>query len=169
MTLNATVLKNNLERAKKENGGVQNLGMSFYKRLFEKYPSVKPLFKTPPEEQHKKLIASVATIVNSVDDTERLVPYLRAMAIRHLKYGTENGHYDAVAENLVAVLSNHLSVDGKFSEEDKQAWQDALKLVNEIMIDAASNPEKYEDELKQHGFRADGFRDSGPDPWLMEE
>lgn len=169
MTLNATILRDTLERAKNENGGVTNLGLSFYKRLFSKYPSVKPLFKTPPEEQHKKLIASVAAIVKSVENTEKLVPYLQAMAIRHLKYGTENAHYDAVAENLVAVLGEHLSKEGKWTEEHKQAWEEALKVVNGIMIDAASNPEKYKADLEAHGFQADGFRSSGPEPWLMAE
>ena len=54
MALDVALLKSTFERAKNENGGATALGMSFYRRLFEKYPGVKPLFSTPPEEQHKK-------------------------------------------------------------------------------------------------------------------
>src|SRR6185295_2492783 len=105
------------ERAKKENGGATALGMSFYARLFERYPQVRPLFKTPPEEQHKKLIASLASIVGAVEKPDVLLPFLHAMGIRHLKYKTENSHYTAVSENLIAVLSEHLSKEGEFTEE----------------------------------------------------
>ena len=63
MSLNVALLRETFERVKVENGGATALGMAFYKRLFEKYPAVIPLFHTPPEEQHKKLIASLGAIV----------------------------------------------------------------------------------------------------------
>ncbi len=66
MSLNVALLRETFERVKVENGGATALRMAFYKRLFEKYPSVKPLFHTPPEEQHKKLMASISAIVASV-------------------------------------------------------------------------------------------------------
>ena len=51
MSLNVALLRETFERVKVENGGATALGMAFYKRLFEKYPSVKPLFHTPPEAE----------------------------------------------------------------------------------------------------------------------
>ncbi|MGE0201168.1 MAG: globin domain-containing protein [Candidatus Melainabacteria bacterium] len=169
MSLNTTIIAETFNRAKTENGGPTALGMRFYARLFEKYPGVKPLFHTPPEEQHKKLIASLAAIVASVTNTEKLIPYLHAMAVRHLKYGTENGHYDAVAENLIAVLGEHLSAEGEWTDDMKTAWQEALNVVNSVMIEAASNPEKFKDEIVAAGYQPDGFRTGDNQPWVMSE
>ncbi len=167
MSLSPQLLNETLKRAMVENGGARSLGLRFYERLFEKYPSVKPLFHTPPEEQHKKLLASVGAIVASVSNTEKLLPYLRAMGIRHLKYGTENAHYGAVKENLLAVLEEHLSKEGSFSDELKESWSEALDVVNSVMVEAASNPTAYSEELAQAGYQADGFKANNPEPWLM--
>lgn len=167
MSLNIDILEESLERAKVENGGLTNLGMSFYNRLFEKYPQVKPLFNTPPEEQHKKLMASVGNIVASIRQPEKMVPYLHAMGIRHLAYKTETTHYPAVGENLLAVLEAHLSKEGEFTPEMKTTWKTAINTVASVMIEAAENPDKYTAELEAAGFKADGFKDNNSQPWLM--
>ena len=166
--LNVAILQQTMERAKKENGGLQALGLRFYERLFEKYPAVKPLFHTPPEEQHKKLVASLGAIISGVSNLDKTLPYLRAMAIRHLKYGTENAHYPAVSENLQAVLKEHLSAEGQWTDAEAMAWQEALTVICDVMTEAASHPEKYADELKTHGYQADGFRLYSDTPWVME-
>jgi hemoglobin-like flavoprotein len=167
MSLNVNLLRETFERAKIENGGVTALGMRFYARLFEKYPSVRPLFITPPEEQHKKLLASVSAIVAAVEKPDVLIPYLHAMAIRHLKYKTENTHYPAVTENLVTVLAEHLSKEGKWTDEMRNTWEAALATVNKIMIEAADNPVKFAEELAANGFEPNGFRKNDPRPWVL--
>lgn len=158
MPLDVALLRETFDRAKIENGGTTALGMSFYKRLFEKYPAVKPLFHTPPEEQHKKLMASLAIIVGGVEHPERLLPYLHAMGIRHLKYKTENAHYSAVGENLLAVLGAHLSKEGQWTETMEKTWAEAIGIVASTMIEAADNPQAYTIELAQFGYGADGFK-----------
>lgn len=165
--MDVKLLRETFERARKENGGVTALGMRFYARLFEKYPGVKSLFHTPPEEQHKKLMASVGSIVSAVENPSALVPFLHAMGIRHLKYGTENAHYPAVAENLIAVLGEHLSKEGDWTEEMETAWKEALDTVSKIMIEAANNPEQFEEEMCLSGFSADGFRANDPEVWQI--
>lgn len=167
MALDVELLNETFQRAKRENGGLTSLGMRFYQRLFEKYPGVKPLFHTPPEEQHKKLMASVASIVASVNTPEKMLPYLRAMAVRHLQYKTESAHYAAVSENLVAVLGEHLSKEGKWTPEMKAGWEEALNTVSAIMIEAAENPDRYREELVQAGYQPDGFKASDDEPWNL--
>lgn len=167
MSLNVELLRETFERAKRENGGATVLGMRFYARLFENYPAVKPLFTTPPEEQHKKLLASVAAIVGTVEKPDVLVPYLHAMGIRHLKYKTENAHYAAVAENLISVLAEHLSKEGQWTDEMKDTWQAALETVSKIMIEAADNPDMFKDELAKAGFEESGFKTDDPRPWVL--
>ena len=167
MTLNVALIAETFERAKLENGGLRALGLRFYQRLFEKYPGVKHLFNTPPEEQHKKLMASVGAIVASVTQPEKMLPYLHAMGIRHLEYKTENAHYPAVQENLVAVLAEHLSVDGEWTDEMAENWNAALTVISDIMIEAANNPDACKQELLDAGFLPNGFKVSDPKPWEM--
>lgn len=167
MSLNVDLLKSTFARAKEENGGLRSLGLRFYERLFEKYPQVKPLFSTPPEEQHKKLMASVGATIASLNEPERMVPFLQAMGIRHLKYKTESAHYGAVGENLVAVLGEHLSKEGEWTSEMKTAWEEALNAVSEIMIQAAENPESCKENLLKAGYDADGMRKDTEQPWVL--
>ncbi len=169
MALDVALLRETFERAKRENGGTTALGMSFYKRLFEKYPSVKPLFHTPPEEQHKKLMASLGAIVGGVEQPDRLLPYLHAMGIRHLKYKTENAHYAAVGENLLAVLAEHLSNEGVWTEEMKETWGTAIEIVAKTMTEASDNPAVFKEELAKHGYEADGFKKGNNAPWVQTE
>lgn len=156
--MNVELLKETLKRAKVENGGLDALGMRFYGRLFEKYPGVKHLFHTPPEQQQKKLMASVGAIVTSVESPDKLLPYLHAMGLRHIEYKTEDAHYPAVAENLVAVLKDHLSKEGEWTDELQKTWEEALAAVSKIMIEAANRPELFREELRLAGYDEHGFR-----------
>lgn len=168
MLMDVALLRETFERAKTENGGATALGMSFYKRLFERYPSVKPLFTTPPEEQHKKLMTSLSAIVGGVEQPDRLLPYLRAMGIRHLAYKTETGHYAAVGETLIAVLAEHLTKEGEWTPAMKTTWEAALEVVSSVMIEAANDPEKFKDELASKGYESNGLKKDDSSPWLME-
>lgn len=163
------ILKETFERAKVENGGLTALGLSFYSRLFQKYPSVRPLFSSPPEIQHKKLMASIGSIIAAIENPQLLLPFLHAMGIRHLKYKTENAHYEAVAENLIAVLGQHLSKEGDWTVEMKSTWEEALTTVAQVMIEAADNPQKYGAELHSAGYNSDGFKGNDSEPWIIKE
>lgn len=165
MTVNVELLRETFRRARNENGGTRSLGLRFYERLFEKYPQVRPLFNTPPEEQHKKLMASIGSILASLTEPGTMVPFLQAMGVRHLKYKTEPEHYPAVAENLVAVLDEHLSKEGEWTEEMKSSWEEALSVVAKVMIEAANNPDDCKESLLKAGYQANGFRTDTNKPW----
>lgn len=165
MTLDVALLRQTFERAKVENGGTKALGLAFYRRLFEKYPSVKPLFHTPPEEQHKKLMASLGAIVAGVEHPDRLMPYLHAMGVRHLRYKTENAHYSAVGENLMAVLAEHLGKEGEWTVPMAETWEAAIGVVAKTMIEAADNPDAFKLEFANCGYQPDGFRKNDNEPW----
>lgn len=156
--MNTELLKQTFERAKRENGGLAQFGVAFYDRLFFKYPEVRPLFNSPPAEQQKKLVASIGAIVAGAERPDTLAPYLHAMGVRHNAYKVKENYYPAVAENLVAVPSQHLSREGQWTDEMKQTWDAALALVCQLMIEAANNPQKYEHELLAVGYQSDGFR-----------
>jgi len=155
--MNVELLRSSLKRAKDENGGLDALGLRFYGRLFERYPTVKSLFHTPAEEQQKKLMASLGAIVASVENPQKLLPFLHAMGVRHIQYKTEDAHYPAVSENLVAVLKEHLSNEGEWTPELQDTWEQALVAVSTIMMEAANRPELFREELKLAGYDEHGF------------
>ena len=104
----------------------------FYARLFEIDNSAARLFAgVDMEGQRAKLAQSLAVIVKALDDFDRLLPPLAALAKRHLHYGVEPHHFDSVGEALLHSLAITLGSD--FTPELRQAWADAYALVASVM------------------------------------
>ena len=61
----------------------------FYDRLFEIAPSVKPMFPTDLKEQRKKLMATLAVVVNGLNNLDSVLPAASALAKRHVSYGAQ--------------------------------------------------------------------------------
>jgi hemoglobin-like flavoprotein len=110
----------------------------FYDRLFEVAPGVRPMFRSDMEEQRKKLIAALSTIVQYVDNGEKLVSYVSSMGRRHQGYGAKPEHYDVVGQVLLWTFENVLGPE--FTPEVRAAWTGAYTAVAGIMIDAAAAP-----------------------------
>jgi len=108
----------------------------FYERLFKKYPAVKPLFKkTSIKEQKKKLLASLVLVIQNLRHPDKLTPVLQDMGARHVGYGAKPAHYDAVGENLLAVLGEFAGP--AWTPQVKQAWTDAYGAIKTIMLAGA--------------------------------
>ena len=56
----------------------------FYGRLFEIAPAVKPLFRGDMKEQGRKLMATLAVVVNGLGKLEAVLPAASALAKRHV-------------------------------------------------------------------------------------
>lgn len=52
----------------------------FYARLFETAPEVRPLFRGDMTEQGRKLMATLAAVVNGLRDLDAVLPAARALA-----------------------------------------------------------------------------------------
>jgi methyl-accepting chemotaxis protein len=117
----------------------------FYERLFKKYPSVKPLFKkTSIKEQKKKLLASLVLVIQNLRRPDKLTPVLQDMGARHVGYGVKPAHYDAVGENLLAVLGE---VAGPaWTPQVKQAWTEAYGAIKTIMLAGAERAQSTQGE-----------------------
>ncbi len=113
------------------------LATTFYRILFERYPAVKPLFAhVDMEEQKRKLIQSIALVVANVDRPEQLVPAVKALGARHVAYGAEPGHYDAVGECLLAALA--VVAGPLWSTRLEGAWARAYTEVAALAIAGAA-------------------------------
>jgi hemoglobin-like flavoprotein len=112
----------------------------FYARLFEKYPSVKPLFEnTNLDNQKKQLVAALVLVVENLRNPEALGEAIKALGLRHIDYGAQREHYPAVGENLLATLAE---VAGElWNDEMQNAWADAYGAIQGIIFDALDEHE----------------------------
>jgi methyl-accepting chemotaxis protein len=121
----------------------------FYERLFERYPEVKPMFAhVDQKEQEKKLLSSLALVVNNVRKPDTLGPALANMGKKHQKYGAVAEHYPAVADVLLEVMKEFAGE--LWTNEVKQAWTSALNMVAAKMLDAYEISEN-EDTIEEDG------------------
>lgn len=104
----------------------------FYARLFDIAPQVKPLFKGDMKEQGRKLMTTLAAVVNGLDDLGAVVPAAKALAVKHVSYGVKADHYQPVGEALVWTLQQALG--DEFTPETRDAWIAAYTTLSGIMI-----------------------------------
>ena len=120
----------------------------FYTRLFETYPTVRPLFKNDMNVQFKKLFRAVCLVVDGMDNLETLVPILHALGKAHAGFGTVRAHYDAVTECFLWMLNSILApqMPKNSMVEVTEAWEWALTLIGGIMADGGDEAIKENHE-----------------------
>lgn len=104
----------------------------FYDRLFTIAPPVKQMFKGDMAEQGRKLMATLAVVVNGLRNLEAILPAASALARRHVSYGVKPSHYASVGEALLWTLEKGLG--DAWTAEMASAWTAAYKTVSGFMI-----------------------------------
>jgi hemoglobin-like flavoprotein len=112
------------------------VGLTFYKRLFELDPKLRPLFQHNIQEQSKKLMATLKMVVDGLDYSQELVASIRSLGRRHVQYGVKEEHYDAVGEALLWALDEALGSD--FTPEARKAWLTVYTWLAATMKEAAA-------------------------------
>ena len=109
------------------------LAKQFYKELFSRYPSVKPLFNnTRIKVQEKKLVSALTTVVTSLRKPDVLENVLTGLGEKHIQYGAEPEHYQAVISTLLDVMGD-LAGD-EWTGEIEMMWELALNNIASTMI-----------------------------------
>jgi nitric oxide dioxygenase len=107
----------------------------FYARLFEIAPPVASLFRGDMQEQGKKLMATLAVVVNGLSNLETILPAASALAKRHVSYGVSANDYAPVGEALLWTLERGLGA--QWTPELAAAWTSAYGVLSEFMIGEA--------------------------------
>jgi hemoglobin-like flavoprotein len=107
----------------------------FYGRLFEIAPAVKPLFRGDMKEQGKKLMATLAVVVNGLGNLEGILPAASALAKRHVGYGVTATDYTPVGQALLWTLEKGLGEH--WTPDLAGAWTEAYTLLSGYMIGEA--------------------------------
>jgi hemoglobin-like flavoprotein len=108
----------------------------FYGRVFELAPEVKPLFRQDIAVQGRKLMATLAVLVDSQEQFEELQPMLKALGQRHAAYGVRTAHYATVSSALVWAFG--VALQDHFSPDLKAAWRALIEAVSAVMKDGAA-------------------------------
>jgi hemoglobin-like flavoprotein len=107
----------------------------FYARLFEIDPNLKRLFKNDMKEQGRMLMAMIGGAVRGLGNPTPLIPVLKDLGARHVRYGVEERHYDTVGEALIWTLQKGLG--DAFTDELCDAWVAAYQLLAGVMQQGA--------------------------------
>jgi hemoglobin-like flavoprotein len=107
----------------------------FYDRLFEVAPSVRAMFPDDMSGQRKKLMATLAVVVNGLTNLEAVLPAASALAKRHVSYGAKAEHYPVVGAALLWTLEKGLG--DAWTPEVSDAWIAAYGTLSGYMIEEA--------------------------------
>ena len=107
----------------------------FYGRLFEVAPEVKSLFHGDMKEQGRKLMATLAVVVNGLANLETILPAASALAKKHVAYGVKAEHYAPVGVALLWTLERGLGEE--WTSDLAAAWTNAYTMLSDYMIHEA--------------------------------
>mmetsp|Transcript_3905 Transcript_3905/g.9843 ORF Transcript_3905/g.9843 Transcript_3905/m.9843 type:complete len:108 (-) Transcript_3905:361-684(-) len=81
------------------------------------------------------VMKTVGVAVDNLDDLEKVVPALKTLGARHVKYGVVEAHYDVVGQALLNTLEKGL---GELYTKDVQAaWTHVYSVVASTMKEGA--------------------------------
>ena len=116
------------------------IGDVFYSKLFFDMPHLEHLFHASREEQAKKLVGMLTTIVGRLDHLHELTEEIKQLAIRHTHYGVKQHHYKAVGTALLWTLQQGLGSD--WNKEVSEAWTACYQVLSDTMINASGYKNK---------------------------
>ena len=91
--------------------------------------------------QEKKLIISLAIIVENLRNPEQLTIALKSLGAYHHEIGTIPEHYPFVGQALLETFAEYLG--NEWDKKTEQAWLNAYNFISEIMLEGAQNPDAY--------------------------
>jgi hemoglobin-like flavoprotein len=113
----------------------EQAAVMFYDRMFEVAPSVRAMFPGDMTEQRKKLMGTLAVVVNGLDNLESVLPAASALAKRHVSYGAKPEHYPVVGGALLWTLEKGLGE--AWTSDVAAAWTAAYGTLSGYMISEA--------------------------------
>ena len=104
----------------------------FYTNLFELDGDLRKLFKEDMNEQKRKLMKSLAYIVNGLDRLESRRSYIEGLGKVHVGYGVGPEDYDTVGKALLSTLEAAFGED--WTPDLADAWAAAYGGLAGLMI-----------------------------------
>jgi hemoglobin-like flavoprotein len=109
----------------------------FYDRLFSVSPDLRQLFPEDMAGQRQKLMATLDAAVNHLRHLDTLLPDIREMGRRHVRYGVTVPHYALVGGALIWTLQQALGAE--FTPEMRAAWTEVYTTLASVMTEGAKS------------------------------
>ncbi|MEP7319406.1 MAG: globin domain-containing protein [Panacibacter sp.] len=117
----------------------ETVGGLFYNRLFEIAPEVKHMFKSPVNEQSRKLLSMIGYVISKLDKLDAIMDEVAKLAQRHVQYGVHAEHYYSVADALLWTLEKGLG--SEWTEDVKKSWTLCYITLSNAMISVSDKKE----------------------------
>ncbi len=130
------------------------LASQFYARMFLADPQLRDLFPVQMDESRSRLLASIITAIQNLDDPDQLDDYLRGLGRDHRKFRATPAHYELFGRALLESLRN--MSDGQWCDEYDEAWREAYAMIAGRMqagADAETEPALWHAEVVSHERR----------------
>ena len=108
----------------------------FYQEVFQRDPSLRPLFPSDLTELRVKFAQKLTEIVRAMPRLGELLTHTRALGARHVGYGVRAADYQTVGDSLIAALAGVLGEE--FDAATREAWVLAFNIVAETMLEGAA-------------------------------
>lgn len=107
----------------------------FYDKLFERDPTLMPMFRGDMAQQGARLMQMIEAAVALLGRPAQLDETLMRLGERHVGYGVMAAHYPTVGAALLDTLAAGLGDD--FTAETREAWAALYSHVAETMLRGA--------------------------------
>lgn len=108
------------------------IGDVFYSKLFFENPKLRQLFPVSMEPQYRKMIAMLSVIISKLNRPDEITSDIKAMALRHERYGVKPQYYRHVGKALLWTLERGLGSD--WNDKVKEAWFACYTKIAKTMI-----------------------------------
>src|SRR5262245_52762466 len=127
-----SLVKNSWKMFRRVDAGL--IGDVFYSKLFCDNPQLRSMFPPSMQQQYKKLIDVLSTIISRLEDLSEITTSIKMMARRHESYGVKPRHYRLVGNALLWTIKRGLGND--WNNHLQEAWMAAYTELSEAMIAA---------------------------------
>ncbi|XP_041469276.1 uncharacterized protein LOC121419053 isoform X3 [Lytechinus variegatus] len=117
--------------------------------------SYQQLLSDPQAQAHgKRVMETVGTAVDGLDDLDILVPILRELATRHIGYNVTKTHFKSVGAALIHAIKEGLG--SSFSPDIQSAWMAVFQLITNTMseiLPSVGPPTSAQKEIVKRTWR----------------
>lgn len=114
------------------------VGATFYARLFETHPTLRPLFAEDVRPQAEKFMEMLSMIIDSLQEFYTILLTVDDLARRHKGYGVVEADYTVMGDTLMWALEQTLC--DAFTPQVKRAWLKVYEALASVMLAAAKDP-----------------------------
>lgn len=106
------------------------LAERFYERFFALEPALRDMFPADLGPQARMLTTALKLTIESLQEPERLLPFLDELGRRHASYGVQPRHLGLMGKALLEVLP---TVDPEWTDSTANAWAKAYGHIAQLI------------------------------------